>query len=168
MLFFFKVLDLWVCWKNNIVHFEDRCSYPKEKNKMFCSRSTSQKNKGTGGLVLKKSKIWEWQKFLANGVIGESKNRPGENFGHIVHPTSRNFNFNWKPKSYADSNLYNAEKSKIMVAPPFGRECPNSIGFSWDEKRLPLKIVKKTFLPRIFSYHPWNSIFAMLSWHSLI
>ena len=58
------------------------------------------------------------QKFLADGVAEGSKNRPGGNFGHVAHSTSRNFNFNEKQKSYVSWKLSNAKKSKIMVAPP--------------------------------------------------
>ena len=77
------------------------------------------------------------QKFLGDGVAGRSTNRPGANFGHVAHSTSRNFNFNEKQKNYASWKLCNAKKSKIMVAPPpFGTQCPYSPGLSWDEYRV--------------------------------
>ena len=65
----------------------------------------------------KKRTFWGRQKFLADGVAGGCKNRPGANFGHVAHSTSKNFNFNKKQKSYASWKLCNAKKSKIMVAP---------------------------------------------------
>ena len=62
------------------------------------------------------------------------QNWPSANFAHIAPSTSRNLNSNQKQKSYVNWKLCNAEKSKIMVAPPpFGSECPNSTGFSWHE-----------------------------------
>ncbi len=76
------------------------------------------KGGGAGHQVPKKSKILGQQKFLADGVAGGSKNRPSDNFGHIVPPSWRNCNFNQKQKSYSNWKLCNAEKSKIMVAPP--------------------------------------------------
>ena len=88
-------------------------------------------NKGGKSPSAKKSKILGQQKFLADGVAGGSKNRPSNNFGHIVLPSCRNCNFNQKQKSYPNWKLCNAEKSKIMV-PPFGTQCPISEALSWD------------------------------------
>ena len=108
------------------------CSYLKQK-KIFFRKSIIKKNKGgAGDLVGEKRTFLGRQKFLANGVAGKSKNWPSANFAHIVPSTSRNLNSNQKQKSYVNWKLCNAEKSKIMVAPPFGSECPNSTGFSWD------------------------------------
>ena len=101
----------------------------------FWILSFSAKTKeGAGHQVGEKRNFLGRQKFLADGVAGRSKNRPGANFGHVAHSTSRNFNFNEKQKSYASWKLCNAKKSKIMVAPPpFGTQCPYSPGLSWDE-----------------------------------
>ena len=93
------------------------CSYLKQKKIFFFRKSIIKKNKGGGDLVGEKCTFFGRQKFLADGVAGRSKNRPGANFGHIAHSTSRNFNFNEKQKSYASWKLCNAKKSKIMVAP---------------------------------------------------
>ena len=66
-------------------------------------RSLSKKIKGGAGhQVPKKRNLVGRQKFLADGVAGGYKNRPSDNFDHIVHSTSRNCNFNQKQKSYVN------------------------------------------------------------------
>ena len=114
--------------------FKYICSYLKQKMFFLFRKSIIKKNKGEAGdLVGEKRTFLGRQKFLANGVAGISKNWPSANFAHIVPSTSRNLNSNQKQKSYVNWKLCNAEKSKIMVAPSFGNECPNSTGFSWNE-----------------------------------
>ena len=71
----------------------------KEKN---LNEIIIKKNKGGAGhQVPKKHNFLRRQKFLADGMAGVPKNRPSDNFDHIVHSTSRNLNFNQKQKSYA-------------------------------------------------------------------
>ena len=109
--------------KSNIIILMADCNnylHTLSKKKLFfwISSFLAKIKGGAGHQVPKKSKILGQQKFLADGVAGGSKNRPSDNFGHIVPPSWRNFNFNQKQKSYANWKLCNAEKSKIMVAPP--------------------------------------------------
>ena len=120
-----------VCFPNTYVH-----TLKKKKN--FFSQVHYQKNKGgAGDLVGEKRTFLGRQKFLADGVAEKSKNWPSANFAHIVPSTSRNLNSNQKQKSYINWKLCNAEKSKIMVAPPpFASEYPNLTGFSWDGNKL--------------------------------
>jgi hypothetical protein len=53
------------------------------------------------------------QTLLADGVPGGSKNRPSENFGHIVPPTSRDFTFNQKKKVMVLENYVMLKKHAL-------------------------------------------------------
>ena len=119
----FFSLNSWF-WEHvgkNIVHSEDRCSYPKEKIKFFFKVDQPKKKRGVSEWLCAQKK----QNLGVTEIFGwwggrRVQKEAGWKFCHIVHPTLRNFNFNQNPKSYANSNLCNhdAEKSKIMVAPP--------------------------------------------------
>ena len=98
---------------NNYLH-----TLSKKKIVFWISSFLAKTKGGAGHQVPKKRKILGQQKFLADGMAWRSKNQPNDNFGHIVPLSWRNFNFNQKQKSYAYWKLCNAEKSKIMVAPP--------------------------------------------------
>ena len=99
-----------VCFPNTYVHTLNK------KKFFFFASPLSKKIKGggrwpSGG----KRTFLGRQKFLADGVAGKSKNWPSANFAHIVPSTSRNLDSNQKQKSYVNSKLCNAEKSKIPL-----------------------------------------------------
>jgi hypothetical protein len=60
----------------------------KTKKQFFEFHHFWRKHRGRAGhIVLKKRKILGQQKFLADVVAGRSKNRPNDNFDHIVPPS---------------------------------------------------------------------------------
>ena len=86
-----------VCFPNTYVH-----TLNKKKNFFFTS-PLSKKNKGggAGDLVGGKTHFFGQTEISGRWVARGSKNRPGGNFGHVAHSTSRNFNFNEKQKRNA-------------------------------------------------------------------
>jgi len=87
------------------------------------------KRGGRSPSAQKKNKILGQQKFLADGVAGGSKNRPSNNFGHIVLPSCRNCNFNQKQKVILIES-YVMPKNQKSWFPPFGTQCPISEALS--------------------------------------
>ena len=95
------------------------CSYLKQKKIFFFASPLSKNIKGgAGNQVGEKRTFGGRQKFLADGVAGEPKNRLGVKLGHIPCPSSRILNLNQKQKSYANLKLAYSKNSKKHVCPP--------------------------------------------------
>jgi len=71
-----------VCFPNTYVH-----TLNKKKFFFFASPLSKKIKGGAGHQVGEKRNFLGRQKFLADGVAGGSKNRPGVKFGHIPCPS---------------------------------------------------------------------------------
>ena len=100
-------------------HPEDMCTDIKQNKNFFLKIFIFRKNKGGASKsFMKKRRNFYRQKFLADKMDRDPKNRPNYSFDHVRYPPSRNCKLDQKQKSYGILKLVNCQFSKIVLPPP--------------------------------------------------